>query len=237
MIDWSFVVPCYNEEKHIWACLNSIRNEISRNPQIRAEIIVADNGSRDKTGQIAATFADNMIIVPEKGIVPARQGGFNVARGEFVALIDADNVLPLNWLRTAIAAFDEGTVALSGPLVYYDLPFYVRALSKGFYGLAWLSHQALPMLQGGNFIVRRDALESVGGFDHSFPFMGEDTSQAVRLAKVGKIKFVPSLWIYSSGRRLRKEGVIYTTFVYVLNYYAAHFLGRPVTKDYRDIRL
>jgi hypothetical protein len=93
------------------------------------------------------------------------------------------------------------------------------------------------MLQGGNFIVRRDALEKIGGYDVSLSFYGEDTDIARRLNKVGHVKFTFKLPALSSGRRLAKEGGLTTGLRYAINYFWITFFGKPFTKDYIDIRL
>jgi GT2 family glycosyltransferase len=92
------------------------------------------------------------------------------------------------------------------------------------------------MLQGGNFVVTRAALEAIGGFDTSVAFFGEDTTTAAQLAAVGKVRFVPALWSYSSGRRYAKEGVVWTTWRYVVNYIWVTFKHRPYNQDYTDVR-
>ena len=60
-------------------------------------------------------------------------------------------------------------------------------------------------MQGGNFVVRRDALQKIGGYDTNISFYGEDTDVARRLSKVGHVKFTFDLPALSSGRRLAKE--------------------------------
>jgi len=92
------------------------------------------------------------------------------------------------------------------------------------------------MVQGGNFIVRKSALDAVGGYNTDVVFFGEDTDFAVRIATVGDVKLVPKMWVYSSARRFQVEGIVLTTWRYILNYLTVTFLGKPVTKGHRDIR-
>ena len=49
------------------------------------------------------------------------------------------------------------------------------------------------MMQGGNFVVRRSALDTIGGFNPDFSFYGEDTELACRLNKVGGVRFTFAL--------------------------------------------
>jgi GT2 family glycosyltransferase len=174
---------------------------------------------------------------PKRGIVTARQAGYRHARYDLLANIDADNTIPAGWLDNALAALDPATVVVTGPLVYPEFSRPLQIFTRVFYVLGRLSHHALgTMVQGGNFIVRKSALDAVGGYNTEIAFFGEDTDFAVRIAKVGKVKLVPKMWVYSSTRRFQVEGVVLTTWRYILNYLTVTFLGKPVTTEYQDIR-
>jgi glycosyltransferase involved in cell wall biosynthesis len=232
----SFVVPCFNEEKNIGSCVESIQRE-AKMFACNFEIIVVDNLSTDGTAALARRHGARVVRCEQKGVVWARRAGCGASTCEFVACVDADNVLPKGWLQSAFAGFrSDQVVAVTGPVVFHDLPTSIRVLSIGFFLSAWILHQFMPMMQGGNFVVRRSALEEVGGFDTSCAFYGEDTAQAVLLSKVGRIKFIPRMWLYSSARRLLGEGIVRVTLRYSANYMSVWLRGRPCTKDYRDIR-
>jgi glycosyltransferase involved in cell wall biosynthesis len=233
----SFVVPCFNEEKNIETCVQSIQREAEKFAA-HYEIIVVDNLSTDGTATLAGRNGATVVECEQKGVVWARRAGYGASSCELVACVDADNILPKGWLQAAFAGFQsEEVVAVTGPVVFHDLPTFIRILSVGFFLSAWILHQFMPMMQGGNFVVRRSALEEVGGFDTSCAFYGEDTAQAVMLTKVGRIKFIPRMWLYSSARRLLGEGILRVTLRYIANYVSVWLRGRPYTKDYSDIRL
>jgi glycosyltransferase involved in cell wall biosynthesis len=241
----SFVVPAYNEEALIGSCLAAITAEISRTG-CQAEIIVVDNGSSDSTRQIALAIAGAKVIdEPERGLVQARRAGCLAAGGEYIANIDADTVLAEGWLQTALAAFARSPdlVALSGPYIHYDLPKPARLVAAGFYRCVYIVHVlsrvvagAGSVMQGGNFIVSRTALERAGGFNSDFRFYGEDAELARRLAKVGKVKFTFALQAFSSGRRLAGEGLFRVLFRYTANYLWTHLFKRPFSADWLDFR-
>jgi glycosyltransferase involved in cell wall biosynthesis len=241
----SFVVPAYNEEALIGSCLAAITAEVSRTG-CRAEIIVVNNGSSDATRQIASAIAGVKVIdEPERGLVQARRAGCLAAEGEYIANIDADTVLAEGWLRTALAAFAHSPdlVALSGPHIHYDLPTPARLVAAGFYRGVYIVHLlsrvvagAGSVMQGGNFIVSRSALESAGGFNPDFRFYGEDAELARRLAKVGKVKFTFALRAFSSGRRIAGEGLFRVLFRYTANYLWTHLFKRPFSADWLDFR-
>jgi len=92
------------------------------------------------------------------------------------------------------------------------------------------------MLQGGNHAVRRSALERIGGYNTAIAFHGEDTVTAFRLMRVGVVKFSFRLPIFTSGRRLRKEGVLRTAWTYALNSIFVILYGRPRARAYTDVR-
>ena len=232
----SFVIPAYNEENFISQCLNSILNEIKKE-KISAEVIVVNNNSSDKTKEIVSNFK-NVLIVDEKkqGLTFARQAGFLKSRGELIANIDADTILTDKWIKTVIEEFDnnKNLVALSGPQIYYDVDKKILIGEKIFYFIAYLTYlinkhilNIGSMIQGGNFIVRREALLKIGGFNTNILFWGEDTDIAKRLHKIGDVKFTFKLPIYASGRRLKREGVLKTAWRYTLNYFYILFFDKP----------
>jgi len=241
----SFVVPAYNEEALIEACLIAITGEISRT-RCRAEIIVVNNGSTDATRRIASSIPNVKVIdEPQRGLVQARKAGYFVSKGEFIANIDADTMLPEGWLRTALAEFSDhpDLVALSGPCIHYDLSKGAQIIAAGFYRGAYIAHLLSRFLagrgsvmQGGNFIVSRIALETAGGFNPEFRFYGEDAELARRLNKVGVVKFTFALRALSSGRRFSGEGLFKVLLRYCANYLWTHLFKHPFSSTWLDFR-
>ncbi len=241
----SFIIPALNEEALILACLSSIRREIymTNLSGASAQIIVVDNGSRDRTREIVKEMAEISPFIwlchePVKGVVRARQRGLLCAQYDLVANIDADNELPPGWLAAALAAIAEpGVVAASGPFHFADQALWMRVATRLFYGLGAIAHRFIgPMLQGGNYIVRREALMRAGGYDLSYEFFGEDTVTARRMASVGKVVLVPGMWVYASSRRMTGQGRVLTTARYIMNYLWVTWFDRPFTKAYTDVR-
>jgi cellulose synthase/poly-beta-1,6-N-acetylglucosamine synthase-like glycosyltransferase len=241
----SFVVPAYNEEKVLGRTLSAIISEIKRSGCV-AEVIVVNNASTDATAALAASFPDVIVVdEPEKGLVQARRAGFRRATGELVANVDADTIVTEGWLNRVLAEFERkpGLVALSGPYIYYDVSKKARAAVRAFYVMGYgfyvLNRFVLrvgSMLQGGNFVVRREALEQIGGFNPLFTFYGEDTDLARRLQAVGAVKFTFRLPALSSGRRLLEEGLVRIGVRYFINFIWATFAHRPYTDEWIDVR-
>lgn len=240
----SFVVPAYNEERYLPDCLRSILNEVAGRQDV--EIIVVDNASTDRTGEVAASFPGVRVVrEPRKGLPHARQAGFLASKGRLIANVDADSRLPAGWITEVLSNFhaDPDLVSLSGPLVYYDLSARERLLVRVFYSTAWVTYavnryvlRVGSMVQGGNFVVRRDALERIGGFNLAITFYGEDTDLARRLPEIGRVLFTFDLKMFSSARRLKKEGIFTMAWRYSVNYLWTIFLKRPYTEEHLDIR-
>ena len=241
----SFVVPAYNEEANLDKTLSAILAEIQR-CECSAEVIVVNNASTDRTGEVAASFAGVTVVnEPEKGLVQARRAGFINAHSALIANVDADTIVTEGWLSRVLAEFDKnpGLVALSGPYIYYDVSKTTRAAVYCFYLLGYgcylLNRFVLrvgSLLQGGNFVVRRTAMEAIGGFNARFSFYGEDTDLARRLNSVGAVKFTFGLPALSSGRRLLSEGVVKIGMRYSMNFVWATFFRKPFTDEWLDIR-
>ena len=241
----SFVVPAYNEEALIGACLASIRGEIAR-ARCEAEIIVVNNASTDKTREIAAAIAGVIVIdEPERGLVQARRAGYLAAHGKLIANIDADTMLPEGWLRRVLREFEQrpDLAALSGPFIHYDLPRWAQIVAAGFYRIAFLVYMLMrfvfrtgSMLQGGNFVVAKSAIDAAGGFNRDFRFYGEDTDLADRLSKVGPVKFSLALRAPSSGRRFAAEGIFRVGARYAANYLWTVLFKEPFSPTWLDFR-
>jgi glycosyltransferase involved in cell wall biosynthesis len=241
----SFVVPAYNEEALIASSLHAIGAEIAR-IRCRAEIIVVNNNSTDRTREIASSIPGVTVVdEPQRGLVQARRTGCLAAGGRLIANIDADTIVPQGWLDTVLAEFARSPrlVALSGPFIHYDMSRTVQAVVAVFYRFAFVTYllvrfvfHAGSMMQGGNFVVLKSALDAAHAFNLDFSFYGEDTELARRLSKVGAVKFSFALPAFSSGRRLAAEGLFRVALRYSANYLWTVLFKRPFSSAWRDFR-
>jgi len=235
----SFVIPAHNEEAYIGQCLESVLKEISKT-EYDTEVIVVNNASIDRTKEIASSYPGVRVVdEPKRGLPSARQCGFMASTGDLIANVDADIILPAGWIDKTMKEFsrNKNLVALSGPYIYYDRPKSDNALTMLFYVSGYTVHlfsrffKVWAMLQGGNFILRREALAKVGGFNTDINFYGEDTDIAKRIQKVGKVKFTFMLPMYTSGRRFKKEGIMTTGFKYIAGFMGILF-KKPLKNEY-----
>lgn len=241
----SFVVPAYNEERLLPACLAAIRAEIER-VGCSAEVIVVNNASTDATADLAAATPGVVVVdQPVKGLVQARSAGFQASRGLLIANIDADTLIPEGWLTHVLQAFEQKPklVCFSGPYDYYDVPIHIRAFARTFYLVGYATYAfnkhvmgVGAMVQGGNFVLVRDVMERLGGYSNAFTFYGEDTDVARRMSRVGDVVFTFKIMAKSSGRRLRGDGLVMTGIRYSANYLWATYFRKPFTEAWNDYR-
>lgn len=99
--DISIIVPCYNADRYLSVCLESLR--MQKSPAI--EMILIDDGSTDATGALIDSFAKEeprarVIHIPNGGVSAARNRGLSMATGRYIAFMDADDALEENSLTT-----------------------------------------------------------------------------------------------------------------------------------------
>jgi len=233
----SLIIPAYNEEKYIEACLeHAIKNS---NGKLH-EIIVVNNASTDKTEEITQKYLGVKVVREDKkGITYARQRGFMESTGNILANIDADTQMPEGWIDQIIFEFKQNKkiVCLSGPYVYYDIPKFKSFLIKIYWILSIPIYWMIGyMAVGGNYVIKRETLEKMNGYDTNIEFFGEDTNTARRASKFGKVKFKLKFAMYTSGRRLIKDGIFKNLIIYISQFFSETIFHKPAIKKHKDIR-
>jgi hypothetical protein len=132
--DLSFVFPCLNEEKTIGECIEQVAKTLGTEENLRFEIIVADNGSSDRSREIALSKGAIVVPVAIRGYGAALQQGIQSAKGEYVIFADADNTYIYNdclrlYKATKEAKADMGIASrLRGTIEPGAMPFLHRHL-------------------------------------------------------------------------------------------------------------
>ena len=234
----SLLIPAYNEEKGIGACLHSV---IEHSRGRFFEIIVIDNASTDRTVQIARThYGIRVIHEPRKGLGFARERGRVEARGDLLAYIDADCRLPMTWIDKVDSCFaaQPNVVSLSGPAIYFDATWDQKLILSALWRMsAPLMYRLVGyMVYGAHFVVRKAALEAIGGFNCQIQFYGEDTDLARRLSSTGKVLFRMDFPILTSARRFTSEGIVRSNAMYAVNYLWPVLCKRPFSSTHKDVR-
>jgi hypothetical protein len=113
MPEISFVLPCLDEAETLAACLGEIQECIDAHG-LDAEILVADNGSRDGSQEIARRGGARVVDVAERGYGNALMGGFDAARGDYLIMGDADQSYDFREAFPMIEAMRGGAELVMG---------------------------------------------------------------------------------------------------------------------------
>lgn len=156
-VNVSIVIPVYNEETHLRLCLESIAKQTVK----PFEVIVVDNNSTDATAAIARTFPFVTLLSENKqGPQPARDCGYNAARGEIIGRLDGDSIVAPDWLETIQKVFADPSVdAATGTVRYREICAKSVFDSVDFFIRSFMSRRAAPVgeqsAQGVNFAIRK----------------------------------------------------------------------------------
>ena len=117
----SIIVPVYNSEKYLDACIDSILSQSFRD----FELILVDDGSKDSSAQICDEYAsqDTRVRVIHKangGVSAARNDGLDIAKGEYITFIDSDDWVEREYLETLSNYRDYDIVFFSHRVIYED---------------------------------------------------------------------------------------------------------------------
>ena len=185
------IVPAYNAEEYLGAQLAAL---MVQDPATVGEIIVADNGSTDRTHAVAASAAkrDRRIRVVDaacrRGAAYARNAGVAAASGEFFAFCDADDVVAPDWAsRLYDCARATGAEFIAGHIDHDALyPYSVRRWPAAIHPVRRAGDRGgMPFAEGCNLLVSRHAFGAVDGFDESLAFAAEDIELSRRLQEAG----------------------------------------------------
>lgn len=200
----SVVIPVYNEEKLIKNCLDSLMKQTEK-PD---EIIIVDNNSTDNTIGIINKYKGIKILHEKKqGITPVRNKGFNNAQGDIIARCDADTIVPIDWIKRLKDDFSKGksVVAVSTPVIFYDIPFLKNYLFLFYIYLAIprLIIGCYPLI-GICFAIKKTAWNEIKiELCHDDEKVHEDIDLTLHIKKLGGIFHDSKIVPRSSGRRLK----------------------------------
>jgi len=204
LIKVSVIIPTYNEEKGIARTLRRLSSQTL--PREEYEIIVVDGNSKDKTREIAANYADKVLLQKGRAVGGARNDGVEVARGSIVVHTDADAVPPEDWLERILSLFGDGVVAVCGPDGPLEASAKYRVLYMGINAFSFIAYRlGMVGTRGTNTAVRRDAFLRAGGYT-DYP-MCDDVELGFRLQKLGRVVYDRRLKVLASARRFEKHGV------------------------------
>jgi len=176
----SVVIPALNEESIIEECLQSIRRQ-----SLPTEILVIDNGSVDRTPEIAQIYCDKVLIRPEYTLAQMRDLGAIEATGDIIVTTDADCVAPPNWIEELIKPFqDPKTVAVGGAFK----PLNENPLSNFYCWCSSIMQGTFGLFQGANMAYTKQAYRESPGYAEAK--RAEDWNLSWQLKKLGKTRYL-----------------------------------------------
>jgi glycosyltransferase involved in cell wall biosynthesis len=199
----SVVVPSKDDADLLRRCLAALA--VQTRPA--EEIIVVDNGSTDATSAVARAAGARVAFEPEPGVLAASATGYDAARTDIVARLDADCVPGPDWLEKLVSAFaDDPTLAAvtGGAHLVDGSPRLRRVLPavylSAYYAVLTLTLGHVPLF-GSNMAIRRDAWASVSERVHRHDDMvHDDLDLAFHLGEGHTIRYVGGLPMGISAR-------------------------------------
>jgi glycosyltransferase involved in cell wall biosynthesis len=194
----SVVVCAYNAERTIDQCLASLA--VLNYPDY--EVIVVNDGSRDRTREIAKSYDYCRIIdQPNKGLSVARNVGAEAAMGEVIAYTDSDCVADADWLTYLVAKMEASNLVACGgpnfPPPEDSLVPAAVAVAPGGPTHVLLSDETAEHIAGCNMAFRRKELLQLGGFDPVYRAAGDDVDICWRFQDAGyTIGFSPAAVVW-----------------------------------------
>lgn len=201
----SILIPAYNAEEWIGYSLQSAVGQTWQ----RKEIIVVDDGSTDRTAQVARRFeSTNLKVVStdNQGLSGAVNNAYRLCQGDYIQELDADDLLAPDKIEKQIAALREGDskrILLSGPWAYFHYRtsracFVRNALWENLSPVEWLLSKMGGNLhmQNATWLVSRELAEAAGPWDTRLQY-DQDGEYFCRvlLASEGT-RFVPEARIF-----------------------------------------
>lgn len=201
----SIVIPAYNESAIIGRCLDAIAAQT----RLPLEVVIVDNNSRDDTVAIARSYSFVKVLnVPEKGIVHARNAGFEAARGNIIARIDADTVVPADWVEH-ILHFYESDAHADWCITGGGTPYNVTNTGLARWALTFMAFQVNrrllghEILFGSNMAIPALVWRAVRADTCRRTDIHEDLDLAEHVARAGfHIQFDPTLHVTFRAARI-----------------------------------
>lgn len=203
----SIITPTYNHEKYIGECIESVLNQTFK----KWEMIIIDDGSTDNTGEVVSSYDDDRIIyIKQENQGPYKLGitynkALKLSKGEYIAMLEGDDFWPSKKLEHQLKAFDDNNVVFThgrAKYVYSDgskcnlKDIYIREINSivnnnpigtalyGLLGLVGSTPIAVTVM------IRKSALESIGGFQKVNYVPLTDNPTELELSLRGEFKYV-----------------------------------------------
>lgn len=203
----SVIIPTYNRASFLKETVQSVLDQTLFHRAEGAhpfELFVIDDGSEDETEEVVRNFGNKVFYhrQPHRGASSARNHGLQLAKGEYIAFLDSDDL----WKKEKLSVQMSFFRAFPQARVCYTEEIWLRHGSRlnpsrkhrKFSG--WIFDRVLPLclLSLSSCFFRREVFEEVGGFDEDLPVC-EDYDFGIRLAQRYPIYLVPAPLIIKRG--------------------------------------
>lgn len=179
------VIPALNEERVIGECLRALSAQTYSRE--RMEVVVVDNGSTDRTAQIATSCGARVMHASERSAYVARNAAIAATDGDYLAFTDADCVADPMWIEQLVAMEAERGTGIVAGHIEYRMSFdslgnrmLIASRSGEVIRENVCTHHAAPT---GNVLIRRELLEQHGPFCEAA--FGSDIAMSKKLAAHG----------------------------------------------------
>lgn len=194
----SIIIPVYNGEKTIRETVLSVINQTFT----EIEIVVINDGSTDSTLETISNITDprlKVISFPNAGLSASRNRGIQLASGEYISFIDADDIWTPDKIESQFNALTQNTAAgvayswtdwidESGQIIYGGGH---HTFSGNVYTYLFLG----DFIEGGsNVLIRRSVFDTIGGFNETIQY-SEDWEMWLRIARKYEFVAVPKVQI------------------------------------------
>ena len=167
----SVIIPCHNRAHTLTRALSSVLAQSSA----ADEIIVVDDGSQDNSGELVECRYPQVRLIRQqnKGVSAARNKGISAAQYDWIALLDSDD----EWLPQKLQSIRDLQAQHREQVLFHSNEIWIRngkrvnPMDKHTKYGGWIFHHCLPLcvISPSAVVMRRDILESLGGFDESLP--------------------------------------------------------------------
>ena len=220
------MIPALNEEHCLPACLRSLAAQDFGG---LVEVIVVDNGSTDRTAELAVSLGATVVVETTRGVTVARQAGTLAAVGEIVVSTDADTTFPAGWLTTIDGHFtDRAVTTVAGPPHFVGAPWWGRIYERLLFGLVHAVYVVTGYtwyVSAANVAFRREVFP---GYDTRLTQGGDEWDLLRRLRPAGRVVFDLDNPTLTSSRRLQR-GLAYNIAVTCLYYYVLGYVINRVS--------
>jgi len=192
----SFIIPAFNEQSYIGNTLQQLHDFA---PNFPFEVIIVDNGSTDKTVEIAQSFDDTVINCPTGTIAAVRNLGVSKSKGNILVFLDADVELTQDWqnnIENTINQIAESPLLITGSRCLP--PQTTTIINKNWFNVLSIS-TSNAYINSGHLITSKVLFDKISGFNETLK-TAEDHDFCMRANKAGAIiNPIPALKVIHYG--------------------------------------